>query len=136
MSLPCVLVTPKRKLAGQLAVMKDVLHFFGEFLVEGTVGSSVFKNLNASSQSESAQADQKPKSFKWAIHLDINSEKGTSPENIEAEILHKKQFKNVKRHRRWNISKVGNHQFFYLSCIAYISYTNLLSSCLFLLAID
>ncbi|KAK6245788.1 hypothetical protein SCA6_008878 [Theobroma cacao] len=106
MSLPCVLVTPKRKLAGQLAVMKDVLHFFGEFLVEGTVGSSVFKNLNASSQSESAQADQKPKSFKWAIHLDINSEKGTSPENTEAEILHKKQFKNVKRHRRWNISKI------------------------------
>ncbi|XWS25391.1 hypothetical protein CRYUN_Cryun27aG0064600 [Craigia yunnanensis] len=105
MSLPCVLVTPKRKLAGQLAVMKDVLHFFGEFLVEGTVGSSVFNNLNASGHSESAGADQKPKSLKWSIHLDINSEKGTS-DNVEAENLHKKQLKNVKRHRRWSIGKI------------------------------
>ena len=96
MSLPCVLVSPKRKLAGQLAVMKDVLRFFGEFLVEGTVVSSVFKNLNASGHSES---------FKWSIHLDINSEKGTS-DNVEAENLHKKQLKNVKRHRRWSIGKV------------------------------
>ncbi|XP_022773061.1 BEACH domain-containing protein B-like isoform X4 [Durio zibethinus] len=105
MSIPCVLVTPKRKLAGQLAVMKDVLHFFGEFLVEGTVGSSVFKNLNASRHSESARADHKPKSFKWSIHLDIHSGKGTS-DNIEAENLHKKPLKNVKRHRRWSIGKI------------------------------
>ncbi|XVE60616.1 hypothetical protein DITRI_Ditri05aG0142300 [Diplodiscus trichospermus] len=105
MSLPCVLVTPKRRLAGQLAVMKDVLHFFGEFLVEGTIGSSVFKNLNASSHSESTRADQKPKSSKWPIHLDINSEKGTS-DNVEAENLHTKQLKYVKRHRRWSIGKI------------------------------
>ncbi|OMO50809.1 hypothetical protein CCACVL1_30251 [Corchorus capsularis] len=106
-SLPCVLVTPRRKLAGELAVMKDVLHFFGEFLIEGTVGSSVFKNFNASSHSESGKADQKPKSFKWSIHVDINSEKGTSPDNIEADNVHKKQLKNVKRHRRWNIGKIN-----------------------------
>nr|KJB29367.1 hypothetical protein B456_005G097000 [Gossypium raimondii]KJB29368.1 hypothetical protein B456_005G097000 [Gossypium raimondii] len=103
MSLPCVLVTPKRKLAGQLAVMKDVLHFFGEFMVEGTVGSSVFKNLNASGHFE--RGDLKPKSTKWSIPLDINSEKGTS-DNVEAENLHKEQLKNVKRYRRWSIGKI------------------------------
>ncbi|PPD66411.1 hypothetical protein GOBAR_DD36708 [Gossypium barbadense] len=103
MSLPCVLVTPKRKLAGQLAVMKDVLHFFGEFMVEGTVGSSVFKNLNASGHFE--RGDLKPKSTKWSVPLDINSEKGTS-DNVEAENLHKEQLKNVKRYRRWSIGKI------------------------------
>ncbi|KAK9032820.1 hypothetical protein V6N11_017863 [Hibiscus sabdariffa] len=91
MSLPCLLVTPKRKLAGQLAVMKDVLHFFGEILVEGTAGSSVFKNLNASGHFERGD-------------LKI-SEKGTS-DNVEAENLHKEQLKNVKRHRRWSIGKI------------------------------
>ncbi|KAK8597059.1 hypothetical protein V6N12_065535 [Hibiscus sabdariffa] len=105
MSLPCVLVTPKRKLAGQLAVMKEVLHFFGKFLVEGTVGSAVFKNLNASSHSELAKTDQKPSSFKWSINQNICSEKGASPDNIEAENLHK-QLQTVKRHRRWNIGKI------------------------------
>ncbi|KAK8625809.1 hypothetical protein V6N13_056966 [Hibiscus sabdariffa] len=105
MSLPCVLVTPKRKLAGQLAVMKEVLHFFGKFLVEGTVGSAVFKNLNASSHSELAKTDQKPSSFKWSINQNICSEKGASTDNIEAENLHK-QLQTVKRHRRWNIGKI------------------------------
>ncbi|GLU16070.1 hypothetical protein SLE2022_325200 [Rubroshorea leprosula] len=105
LSIPCVLVTPKRKLAGHLAVMKDVLHFSGEFLVEGTGGSSVFKTLNASSNSDSAKADQKHKFFKWPIFLDLSSEMGASSDNVEAENLHKKQLK-IKRHRRWNIDKV------------------------------
>ncbi|PPD89462.1 hypothetical protein GOBAR_DD13582 [Gossypium barbadense] len=86
--------------------MKDVLHFFGEFLVEGTVGSSVFKSLNESSLSESAKADHKPKSFNWSIHLGMFSDKGTSPDNMEAEDLHKKELRTVKRHRRWNIGKI------------------------------
>ncbi|CAA6657804.1 unnamed protein product [Spirodela intermedia] len=34
LSIPCVLVTLKRKLAGRLAVMRNALHFFSEFLVE------------------------------------------------------------------------------------------------------
>ncbi|KAE8701699.1 hypothetical protein F3Y22_tig00110514pilonHSYRG00005 [Hibiscus syriacus] len=69
MSLPCVLVTPKRKLAGQLAVMKHVLHFFGKFLVKGTIGSSVFKNLNASSHSQLEKADQKIKAAHWTRYF-------------------------------------------------------------------
>ncbi|KAL9450104.1 hypothetical protein AB3S75_011937 [Citrus x aurantiifolia] len=74
LSVPCLLVTPKRKLAGHLAVMKDVLHFFGEFVVEE--------------------------------YFDLNSEKEV-PETAEAENLHKKQLKNVKRHRRWNVGKIS-----------------------------
>jgi len=44
-SIPCVLVTPKRKLDGHLAVMKNVLHSSAQFLVDDTGGSSIFKNL-------------------------------------------------------------------------------------------
>lgn len=107
--------------------MKDVLHFFGEFIVEGTVGSSVFKNLNASGHFE--RGDLKPKSIKWSIHLDINSEKGTS-DNVEAENLHKEQLKNVKRHRRWSIGKVGNHNCFICAALLVSLNINLISSCL------
>lgn len=110
-SVPCVLVTPKRKLAGHLAVMKTALHFFGEFLVEGTGGSLVFKNFHASSNSDLTKPDQKQKSLKWPVHLDLYSEKGMMVDNSEAmneNVLKRKQLKSIKRHRRWNIGKVGN----------------------------
>nr|XP_043606677.1 BEACH domain-containing protein B isoform X1 [Erigeron canadensis] len=83
MSLPCVLVTPKRKLAGRLAVMKKVLHFFGEFLVEGTGGSSVFRSIQASGSFDSNKTD-----------------------NLVLGNLLLKQSENIKRHRRWEISKI------------------------------
>ncbi|EXB79620.1 BEACH domain-containing protein lvsC [Morus notabilis] len=108
-SVPCVLVTPKRKLAGHLAVMKNVLHFFGEFLVEGTGGSSVFKNFHASSNSDLTKPDQKQKSLRWPIYLDLYSEKISTVDNSDAmhENVHKrKQIKSIKRHRRWNIGKI------------------------------
>ncbi|RRT55692.1 hypothetical protein B296_00048261, partial [Ensete ventricosum] len=34
LSIPSVLITPKRKLAGHLAIVQNVLHFAGEFIVE------------------------------------------------------------------------------------------------------
>ncbi|KAK9271394.1 hypothetical protein L1049_026984 [Liquidambar formosana] len=112
-SVHCVLVTPKRKLAGRLAVMKNVLHFFGEFLVEGTGGSSVFKNFHALSNSDSTRPDQlggvqKQKYLKLPINFDLDSEKGISVDNIDAvhENVLQKQLKNVKRHRRWNVGKI------------------------------
>ncbi|KAK9080847.1 hypothetical protein SSX86_000606 [Deinandra increscens subsp. villosa] len=107
MSLPCVLVTPKRKLAGRLAVMKKVLHFFGEFLVEGTGGSSVFRNIQASSSFDSNKTDnvgmQKQKFIKWPVDLD-----GETSDNINAVLgnLLQKQSENIKRHRRWEIGKI------------------------------
>ena len=115
MSVACVLVTPKRKLAGYLAVKKNFLHFSGEFLVEGTGGSSVFKNFNASSNSDVTKPDQwggisKQKFHKWPLNSDFESEKGIP--NIDAihENRLQKQEKSIKRHRRWNIIKVGKLQ--------------------------
>lgn len=108
-SVPCVLVTPKRKLAGHLAVMKNVLHFFGEFLVEGTGGSSVFRNFHGSSNHDLTKPDQKQKSVKQPLYLDSDSEKGATVDKFEAmneNVLKRKQFKNIKRHRRWNMGKV------------------------------
>ncbi|KAM6596704.1 hypothetical protein CsatA_007228 [Cannabis sativa] len=108
-SVPCVLITTKRKLAGRLAVKKSVLHFFGEILVEGTGGLSVFKGFHASSSSDTTKPDQKQKSLRMPIDLDLYSEKGTSADNVEdihENELKKKQLKNIKRHRRWNISKI------------------------------
>ncbi|XP_076899562.1 BEACH domain-containing protein B isoform X2 [Bidens hawaiensis] len=108
MSLPCVLVTPKRKLAGRLAVMKKVLHFFGEFLVEGTGGSSVFKSIQASGSFDSNKTDnigtQKQKFIKWPVNLD----EGETSDNINAVLgnLLQKQSENIKRHRRWEICKI------------------------------
>ncbi|GFY85908.1 binding protein [Actinidia rufa] len=109
MSVPCVLVTPKRKLAGHLAVMKNVLHFFSEFLVENTGGSSVFKSFHAASNHDSGKPDQLGGAQKQKLHLNLDSEKGNASENTEAvhENILQKQPKNIKHHRRWSICKVN-----------------------------
>ncbi|XP_054792696.1 BEACH domain-containing protein B isoform X2 [Prosopis cineraria] len=107
MSIPCVLVTSKRKLAGHLAVMKDVLHFFGQFLVEGTGGSSVFRDFPASSNSDLTKSDPKQRSLKWPVS-DIDIQKGISVSNCK--IINGnapvKLIKCVKRHRRWSMAKI------------------------------
>ncbi|KAK6938070.1 PH-BEACH domain [Dillenia turbinata] len=113
MSIPCVLVSPKRKLAGCLAVMKNALHFFGEFLVEGTGGSSVFKSFNASGISDLKKLDQlgglqKQKHFRWPSNNDSAAGKGNVvdyTEGLHENTVHKLT-KKVKRHRRWNICKI------------------------------
>ncbi|CAK7347274.1 unnamed protein product [Dovyalis caffra] len=108
MSVPCVLVTPKRKLAGNLAIMKNVLHFFGEFLVEGTGGSSVFKNFHSSIKSDANKLEQKHKSLKWPIPVDLSPEKGISVDNTVSanENVPQRQSKHVRRHRRWSVGKI------------------------------
>ncbi|KAK2997904.1 hypothetical protein RJ639_025413, partial [Escallonia herrerae] len=113
LSVPCVLVTPKRKLAGHLAVMKKFLHFFGEFLVEGTGGSSVFENFNSLSNFDHEKSDQlggvqKQKYLKWPINLDVDYERKNTVESIYAVhgSVFQKQRKNIKRHRRWTIGKI------------------------------
>ena len=73
MSVACVLLTPKRKLAGYSAVMKNLLHFLDEFSVEGTSRQpDFFKNLNTSSNSDLTRLDQlegiqKQRFHKWPI---------------------------------------------------------------------
>nr|GLL18344.1 BEACH domain-containing protein B isoform X1 [Ipomoea trifida] len=113
LSVRCVLVTPKRKLAGHLAVMKKFLHFSGEFLVEGTGGSSVFKNFDSSGMFDLSKPDQvggsqKQNIFKWPISLDLDSERGRAIDSISALCGNapQKNPNNIKRHRRWIISKV------------------------------
>ncbi|MED6109928.1 hypothetical protein PIB30_038190 [Stylosanthes scabra] len=102
-SVPCVLVTPKRKLAGHLAIMKNVLHFFAQFLVEGTGGSSVFGNFDASTSSDGNKSDQK----KWPAS-DMELQKGITVGNVE--VINgngsAKLMRCVKRHRRWSIAKI------------------------------
>nr|XP_011458851.1 PREDICTED: BEACH domain-containing protein lvsC isoform X3 [Fragaria vesca subsp. vesca] len=108
-SVPCVLVSSKRKLAGHLAVMKNVLHFFGEFSVEGTGGSSIFRNFPASSNYDLTKPDQKQKFIKQPICFGLDAAKGTMVDKFEAiseNVLKRKELKNIKRHRRWNIGKI------------------------------
>ncbi|XP_020218624.1 BEACH domain-containing protein B isoform X2 [Cajanus cajan] len=106
-SIPCVLVTPKRKLAGHLAVMKNVLHFFAQFLVEGTGGSSVFRNFDASINSDLTMSDLKQRSLKWPF-AGMDPQKGTMIGNVE--LINGngsvKLMRCVKRHRRWSMAKI------------------------------
>ncbi|WVZ78912.1 hypothetical protein U9M48_026555 [Paspalum notatum var. saurae] len=104
-SVRCVLVTPKRKLAGQLDITRTVMHFSFDFLVEGTGGSSVFSK------------------FKDKKDLDCKNELGgvDRPDRcrdgmIETKgVLTKNQSNKIKRHRRWDITKIkGVHWTRYL----------------------
>ncbi|CAN4092325.1 unnamed protein product [Withania somnifera] len=103
MSVSCVLVTPKRKLYGHLAVKKKFLYFFGEFLVEGTGGSSVFRNFDSS-----GKGLQNHKFLKWPLSYDLDCERGRAINSIGAVINdeHQKHPNNINRHRRWAIFKV------------------------------
>ncbi|KAH7849592.1 hypothetical protein Vadar_020109 [Vaccinium darrowii] len=77
MSVPCVLVTPKRKLGGRLAVMKRKPDQLGE--------------------------DQKQK---LNFNLDSDKGNTSEiKETVHGNVL-QKQPKNIKRHRRWNICNV------------------------------
>lgn len=111
LSVPCVLVTPKRKLAGHLAIMQNVLHLFGEFLVEGTGGSSVFNNFQDPRSSDSIKYDQMGGSQKqWlqkgSISLDADHGKGNAVDIVDSDASKYNQPNKIKRHRRWNVSKI------------------------------
>lgn len=113
MSVPCVLVTPKRKLAGRLAVMKNILHFFGEFFTEGTGGSALFKVFDSSGNFDQNKFQQlgeveKQKLIKLPITSDLESVSGSIMNCIGAVQGNgfQKQYKHIKRHRRWSMYKV------------------------------
>ncbi|GAB2294234.1 hypothetical protein Dimus_028451 [Dionaea muscipula] len=103
-SVPCVLVTAKRKLAGNLAIKKNVLHFFGEFLVEGAAASSLFKNFDSLENPEAQKCDEsggvnRQKYLKLPMNLTSDSDRQSASGRV-------KQGPNVKRHRRWNVAKI------------------------------
>ncbi|CAL9114662.1 unnamed protein product [Musa textilis] len=109
LSIPSVLITPKRKLAGHLAIVQNILHFAGEFIVEGTGGSSVFKSFRDTGNSDSNKYEQPgsiPKQ-KWnkGPTLDNNRGKGTTDsEDVDASLQH--ETNKIKLHRRWNLSAI------------------------------
>lgn len=113
LSIPCVLVNPKRKLAGHLAVKKSVVQFTGEFLVEGTGGSSVFSRFQDANVPDATRSDQVGGTHKQNLHkgltnLDPTQGKVHSTDNMEGEALVRNQANKFKRHRWWDISKVHN----------------------------
>ncbi|GAB2247807.1 hypothetical protein Droror1_Dr00007689 [Drosera rotundifolia] len=101
-SVPCVLVAAKRKQAGNLAIKKNLLHFYGEVLVEGAAASALFKDFVSLKNSESVQHDdtacsKRQKYLKLPMNLTPDDDKQDSIDRLN---------KNVKRHRRWNVSKI------------------------------
>ncbi|KAI4388687.1 hypothetical protein MLD38_000993 [Melastoma candidum] len=103
----CVLVTPKRKIAGRLAVLKSSLHFFGELLVEGS-GGSILKNLPLPNNSDSFNYDHRQKVSKWSLLSLMESDRGITvgnPESFSGK-GNRGQLKNMKRYRRWSIDKI------------------------------
>lgn len=113
MEIPCVLVKPKRKLAGRLAIMKKSLHFFGEFFVEGTAGSSVLKTYYSSGNFDHCKPEhfggpQRQKFLKSPMNSNVDSERPSVNENIDSVKgdKYQKQHRSIKRHRWWNISNV------------------------------
>lgn len=104
-----MVITPKRKLAGRLAVMQNVLHFSGEFLVEGTGGSSVFRNFNDignldSRKSEPLGSIPKHKSNTGPTFDSTRGKGSTDSEDLDVFAQHK--CNKIKLHRRWNLSTV------------------------------
>lgn len=93
--------------------MKNILHFFGEFLLEGTGGSAVFKVFDSSGNVDQNKFHQlveveKKKLIKLPISSDPESVSGSIMNCIEAvqgNVFHK-QYKHIKRHRRWSMYKV------------------------------
>ncbi|XP_057532553.1 BEACH domain-containing protein B isoform X2 [Amaranthus tricolor] len=104
-TVPCIMVSPKRKLAGHLAVLKNVLHFYAEFLVEGTAGSSVFRTFDSLKNSDSEKSDQ-PNEDEKLKFLRLPSDTSLVIEKHNSIGFSEKQLKGIKRHRRWEISKI------------------------------
>ncbi|CAN6454099.1 unnamed protein product [Victoria cruziana] len=112
LSVPCMLVTPKRKIAGHLEVMQNVLHFYGELLVEGTGGSSIFRILcsscNHGLKIGQCEAIEKQKPQEDLVNVDpekVCSGTTDGMSSLHKSLLHKLPDK-IKRHHRWNLCKI------------------------------
>jgi hypothetical protein len=99
-SVHCVLVTPKRKLAGQLTITRNALHFSFEFMVEGTGGSSVFNRFQDKKDSDSKNELGGLEKLKGSL----DGGRGNAAESCD--ILIKNQSNKIKHHRRWKITRV------------------------------
>ncbi|KAL6888469.1 hypothetical protein ACP4OV_009495 [Aristida adscensionis] len=98
-SVHCVLVTPKRKLAGQLTITRKALHFSFEFLVEGTGGSSVFNRFQ-----DKKESDSKTECGLEKLKGSLDGGRGTATESGDSQT--KNQSNKIKQHRRWKITRI------------------------------
>ncbi|EPS68659.1 hypothetical protein M569_06109, partial [Genlisea aurea] len=113
MIIPCVLVTPKRKLAGCMEIMKEYLRFCGEYLVEGTGSSFSLRTYYSSGDSDFSKLEglvrpQRQVLLKWRMHQRLDSRRldmneATISDNSDKE---QKLKRCIKRHRCWNMSKI------------------------------
>ncbi|KAL5212760.1 hypothetical protein ABZP36_023607 [Zizania latifolia] len=97
-SVQCVLVTPKRKLAGQLTITRNALHFAFEFLVEGTGGTSVFNKYQENTDSKNDLGGSEK------LKGNLDGGRGNATESGEA--LTKSTPNKIKHHRRWKITRI------------------------------
>lgn len=99
-SVHCVLVTPKRKLAGQFTITRNALHFSFEFLVEGTGGSSVFNKFLDNKESDAKSELGSVEKLKGKSDVGRGNEAGSG------DALMKSQSSKIKHHRRWKITRI------------------------------
>lgn len=109
LSVSCVLITSKRKLAGRLDILQSSIHFFGEFLVEGNGGSSIFTVSGGLKKSDGNSTEAGEKSSRRTTKVLRNTENWIA--DIEKDPLDRSEstedgLANVKRHRRWDVSQV------------------------------
>ncbi|KAG0476321.1 hypothetical protein HPP92_013162 [Vanilla planifolia] len=111
LSSSCILISPKRKLAGRLFVMRNVLHFTCQFIVEGTGGSSVFNNISDGSTSDASKLDHlyvsdKNNQNNGVLGLEFNRGKSNDFNILAQDNLLRSKPNKIKKHRRWSILKI------------------------------
>ena len=115
-STVCVLVTSKKKLAGRFEITENSLHFYGDFLVEGTAGSSIFTSSGQLNYSEHVLLDVMERVGKSRTntregndHVHVLSDKANIQDRLnfpQPSDMLQGQRKGIKRHRRWDLLKV------------------------------
>ncbi|MCO5593154.1 hypothetical protein L7F22_047160 [Adiantum nelumboides] len=110
LSSVCVLVTPKRKLAGRLDVTADSIHFYGDFLVEGTGGSSVFTSSGQINYSEHTALDLVEKRLAGnKEHTNLEAEQSGNQDKadyVNPAASSPQAIKGIKRHHCWELLKL------------------------------
>ncbi|KAH7332120.1 hypothetical protein KP509_20G069100 [Ceratopteris richardii] len=104
----CVLVTLKRKMAGRLDVTRESIHFYGEFLVEGSAGSSVFTSSGLFNSVENTAIELVEKRLGGRDHMSLDNESSSNHDRLYSlqQIALSETTKRIKRHRRWELLKV------------------------------
>jgi len=105
------MVSAKRKVAGRLEIMQSSLHFYGEFIVEGTGGRSVFNSTGGFNYPDAVTMEKgfsKPKMSGRKDFFDgTEGDRGIAMERLDP--IQGGLLKGIKRHSRWDLSQVRPH---------------------------